>query len=205
MQVHEIAKKAGLESSEVAKALGIEGKGFALKTVEDEVAEEYLASLVEAEVEQPPKQEAPSLVLAVERAKTARFWCKNQYSTLASRDDESRKTIKFDEWAYECPADSLEAKLCRRDDSWAKFGVAEILSEPYGDDGVRLDFLTFIESRIYTGHTHAEGPSRKGMNSIIAMLPPAVANNMNRKARNDTRTLALELSKRISLNVTSFG
>lgn len=189
MKVSDIAKSVGKENAEVAAALGIETtQGYWLREVDDRAAADYLAG---------NGASAPEGNGAGKVASVARFWCKGRRNSIEG----DAVSVTFDEWVYECSPKSKEAKMLRSDWAWARFGVTEIIQEPYADAGKRADFIRFVENLMFTGQTPQDGPSREGHKSAAALLTKEQLESIPKTARNRPGTFARAIADKVSLGI----
>ena len=200
MQIHEIAKLVGLELSQVMADLDVEaGRGAHMKQIDDARAKEYVEAkgfeFPEADVA-PPKE-------AVKRK--IRFWCANRWNNLPSRPSDARRHIKFDEWTREYDESEPECAFLRTTDIRDRLQIYEVLPEPYADDRMRVDFIRFLEKLMFSGQTHADGISREGQKSALAVLFDDMAEALPRHIKNSPRKLAVVIAEKVSLSLNSFG
>lgn len=208
MKIHEIKKATGLGSTEIAEELGVKtGSGVAMRVVDDKIAAEYIASKVGAVVDtvDEPEEEAPEEDVVKESERKVRFWSPSRNNMLLSSDEAVRKHIEFGEWFYETGPDSAEAKLLKQDDIRDRIRVFEVQAGPYKDDDVRLEFMRYLESFVFTGQTPADGASREGRNCILAMLSEEMAEDLPKTVKNTTKLLIREIASKVHLNVDAFG
>jgi len=205
MKIGDIAKKVGKDKADVADALGIEKKtGYWFKDVDEVKAEAYIAAC--GEVEPAPEPVVAEEAIQEQTASgDARFWCTGRWNVLEAREEDARDTVAFKDWVYECAPDGPEAKLLRRDDAWARFGVAEVLRGKYKDDRRRVDFIQYLESLMFTGQTAADGVSREGSKQVLAILFDEMSETLPRKVKNSPRKLAIAVAEQVRLNIASFG
>ena len=203
MKVYEIAKMVGLENADVANELGLEGgKGVHLKTVGDAEVKAYMASKGLPLEAAAPVSEEP---IQVKTERKARFWSSYRDNSLPSRPDEARNDIRFADWTVECETDSIDAKWLRQDDIRDRMAVYEVLEGPYESTDTRVAFQRSLEGLIFTGQSHADGPSKEGMLKVRSMLWPDMLDELPKSEKNKAYALASAVAKQIHLSVESFG
>jgi len=200
MRVHEIATATDQDKEVVAEELGIDteaNKKYWMLDVDDELAKAYLAK---RGAEFPEKEAAP-----VDDVRMARFWSPRRAHSLPTGSPGNRGDVDFKDWIFETPTDSREAKWCRLDEIRDRIGIRELLSKPYEDIDVSVEFTQWLLSLMYTGITKSEGPSREGALSVRAMLTEAELATLTGVQKNVPEELVKAIRKRKSMNVNAFN
>lgn len=199
MKVHEIAKAVGMEASAVAAELGLgDGQGVHLKNVEDAQAQAYITAKG-GDAGAGSDRNTPKV------DRKARFWSPHRRNVLPKNPEDKRNHIGFDDWVYECGGDSEDAKFLRRVDIRDRLRIFEVLPKPYADAGRVADFMRYLETLVFTGESPADGPSREGRDSVVAMLFPDMLAVVPKEVKNSPRGLTRAVANLVSLNVDSFG
>ena len=197
MRVSEIAKQTGKTNAEVAAELGLEPSDAPqLKVVPDEVGTAYIAANRKPSGSDDVPQDEPG--------KTVRFWCRSE-SYCLTMDKNPANNAQFKGHVFECkPEDPRCAKL--RDPFIRDTRqVYEVVFKPHEDTRMRMDFVEYLRSLIYTGRgTHQYMASFHGREAIRAMLGPALVQKLDPADRQDPKRLSLAVADRISLKVENY-
>ena len=198
MRLHDIAEATGRDKNVVAVDFGIETEGnYWLKEVDDGAGNAYL---VKHGVTPKEKSAAP-----VDDVRMARFWSPRRTHSLPTGNPENRGDVVFKDWIFETPTDSHEAEWCRLDEIRDRLGIRELLSKPYEDIDVSVEFTQWLLSLMYTGITRSDGPSQEGALSVRAMLTEAELATLTGVQKNSPEELAKAVRKRKSMNVNAFN
>ena len=197
MKVHEIAATVGMESAKVAEELGLgNGQGVHLKTVDDAVAQNYIASKG-VQAEKPEK--------SIQVGRKARFWSEWRRNILPCNPDDPRGHIETKDWVYACDTDSPQAKFLRKSDVRDRMRIFEVLPVPYKDAGKVADFIRYLERLVFSGQTPIDGASREGRDKMEAILFPDMQDELAKEVRNSPRALARAVASKVSLSVETFN
>ena len=164
MKIHEIAKVTGIESSQVAAELNVEGgQGVAFREVDSAVADAYIAS-----------KRGPDSPVVTSEEKMARFVsAKGKNHIIPAPAGSKRGDIRFKDWVLLVPDDSPEAEDCRTAYYRDALRLWEVKDGPYEDDEVRMGFRDYLNALVHTGgpgHSEHEGTSTAGIRRVQAYL-----------------------------------
>lgn len=197
MRLSDIAKAKGLDTKAVAEAFGIDvtKNGWALASVDDDVAQAYIDSgTIPAKVEQPVAEPMPA-------AKSGRFWCVVRAYRDPAGPGETRQAVKFDDWVF-TTSDPDTLKYIRKPDVLAQYPQKfEVLRGAYADPGEIAEFINRLMKRMYPSQTEADGVSREGRDSVLALLPPDMLEKVPKEVSNAPRALARYVASRVRVQV----
>ena len=196
MRVSEIAKQTGKTNAEVAAELGLEpSESPQLKVVPDEVGAAYIKAN-----RTPGSPDVPT----VEPGKLVRFWCRSE-SYCLTMDKNPANNAQFKGHVFECKAE--DPRYAKLSDPFIRDTrhVYQVVFKPHEDTRMRMEFVEYLRSLIYTGRgTHQYMASFHGREAIRAMLGPALVQTLDPADRQDPKRLSLAVADRISLKVENY-
>lgn len=197
MRVSEIAKQTGKTNAEVATALGLEAsEAPQLKVVPDEQGAAYIEACRQAAGTQEDAK--------VKSGQIVRFWCRSE-SYCKTMDKNPANNAQFNGHVFECKADDPRCAALRDPFIRDTRQVYEVVLKPHEDTRMRMEFVEYLRSLIYTGRgSHQYMASFHGRESVRAMLGPALVQKLDPADRQDPKRLSLAVADRISLKVENY-